>query len=334
MRDNLKYLSSYIPWFFVLFVFYIFITIFLWLADVSVFNALLIPIIFVPIILFFIISITFIEKEKRKIKIYKAFLSNPEKNIEDELERLSNFYEKEIIKELAKTLYQKQKEIEKANSLLSEYEEYVETWIHEIKTPLSLFSLVIDNQSNSLSSDVIFKLDYVKTQIQENISQILFYYRIKSNKKDFLFENIDLQESINIVLENFKPLLLEKNFEIKVGGVCENIYSDNRSFEFILSQVISNAIKYSNKNPRLEILVKKENKHKIITIKDNGCGVKKCDLPFIFEKGFTGYSGNKRKKSTGMGLYLVKKLADDLKIDIEVKTNWLEGFEITFYFND
>ena len=72
----------------------------------------------------------------------------------------------------------------------------------------------------------------------------------------------------------------------------------------------------------------REKGHTTLSIRDNGCGVKACDLPHIFEKGFTGDSGEKRKKSTGMGLYLVKQLADTLKIEITVKSEWMQGFEI------
>lgn len=104
------------------------------------------------------------------------------------------------------------------------------------------------------------------------------------------------------------------------------IYTDYRSFEFIISQIIANAVKYCSENPEIRIFLEKENGRKVLVIKDNGCGVKACDLPHIFEKGFTGDSGDTRKKSTGMGLYLAKQLAEALKIGIEVKSDWMDGF--------
>lgn len=95
--------------------------------------------------------------------------------------------------------------------------------------------------------------------------------------------------------------------------------------------MIANAVKYSTENPELCISMKEENERNVLLIADNGCGVKACDLPHIFEKGFTGDSGDTRKKSTGMGLYLVKQLADDLNINIEVKSDWMKGFEVLLY---
>ena len=246
-----------------------------------------------------------------------------------ELLRLSSASEKESIEKIADTLYQKQAEIGKLNSLLAEYEDYVEKWAHEIKLPLSLLSLLLDNQSDQLPEDTAFKLDYVKKQIQENVSQILFYYRVKSEKNDFLFEYLDLEECIKDLLENFDPLLKEKKFTIKVENIQGICYTDQRSFEFILSQILANSIKYSSDKPELNIYISKDKGRTSLIIRDNGCGVKGCDLPHIFEKGFTGDSGDTRKKSTGMGLYLVKQLADALKIEITVKSEWLQGFEIT-----
>lgn len=243
--------------------------------------------------------------------------------------RLSTVSEKESLEEIANALYQKQAEIGKLNSLLADYEDYVEKWAHEIKLPLSLLSLLLDNQSDQLPEDTAFKLDYVKKQIQENVSQILFYYRVKSEKNDFLFEYLDLEECIQDLLENFDPLLKEKKFTIKVENIQGICYTDQRSFEFILSQILANSIKYSSDKPELNIYISKDKGRTSLIIRDNGCGVKACDFPHIFEKGFTGDSGETRKKSTGMGLYLVKQLADALKIEITVKSEWMQGFEIS-----
>lgn len=195
-NNNMKYLPSYFPWFFVLFVFDLFIAILLWLSDVRVFQALFVLLILTTAILFFVISIVLVAKERKKVDAYRTFISNPDKRTEIELLRLCNVSEKEMVKDVAEALYTKQTEIENVSSLLLEYEEFVETWAHEIKLPLSLLNLVLDNQSDNLPKDIQYKLDYVRNQIQGNVSQILFYYRVKGDKKDFLFENVDLKECI------------------------------------------------------------------------------------------------------------------------------------------
>ena len=329
MKQNLKYLATYLPWLLVLLAFDLFTAILLWLSDVRMFQALIFLYLIATVLLFFILSFLLIRKERKKVATYKAFIDNPKMDMELELLRLSSASEKESIEEIANALYQRQAEIGKLNSLLAEYEDYVEKWAHEIKLPLSLLSLLLDNQSDQLPKNTAFKLDYVKNQIQGNVSQILFYYRVKSEKNDFLFEDVDLQECIQDLLENFDPLLKEKNFTIQLENIQGNYYTDQRSFEFILSQILANSIKYSSDKPELKISMSKDKGRTNLIIRDNGCGVKACDLPHIFEKGFTGDSGDTRKKSTGMGLYLVKQLADALKIDITVKSEWMHGFEIT-----
>ena len=329
MKQNLKYLATYLPWLLVLLVFDLFTAILLWLSDVRMFQALILLYLLATVLLFFILSLLLIRKERKKSAAYKAFIANPKIDTELELLRLSTVSEKESLEEIANALYQKQAEIGKLNSLLADYEDYVEKWAHEIKLPLSLLSLLLDNQSDQLPKDTAFKLDYVKNQIQENVSQILFYYRVKSEKNDFLFEYLDLEECIQELLENFDPLLKEKKFTIKVENIQGICYTDQRSFEFILSQILANSIKYSSDKPELNISISKDKGRTSLIIRDNGCGVKACDFPHIFEKGFTGDSGETRKKSTGMGLYLVKQLADALKIEITVKSEWMQGFEIT-----
>lgn len=329
MKFNLKYLATYLPWLLVLLAFDLFTAVLLWLSDVRMFQALILLYILATVLLFFILSFLLIRKERKKSAAYKAFIANPKVDTELELLHLSSASEKESIEKMADILYQKQAEIGKLNSLLAEYEDYVEKWAHEIKLPLSLLSLLLDNQSDQLPKDTSFKLDYVRNQIQENVSQILFYYRVKSEKNDFLFEDVDLQECIQDLLENFDPLLKEKNFTIQLENIQGICYTDQRSFEFILSQILANALKYSSGKPKLSISISKDKEHTALIIRDNGCGVKACDLPHIFEKGFTGDSGDTRKKSTGMGLYLVKQLADSLKIEITVKSEWMQGFEIT-----
>ena len=329
MKQNLKYLATYLPWLLVLLVFDLFTAILLWLSDVRMFQALILLYLLATVLLFFILSLLLIRKERKKSAAYKAIIANPKIDTELELLRLSTVSEKESLEEIANALYQKQAEIGKLNSLLADYEDYVEKWAHEIKLPLSLLSLLLDNQSDQLPKDTAFKLDYVKNQIQENVSQILFYYRVKSEKNDFLFEDVDLEECIQELLENFDPLLKEKKFTIKVENIQGICYTDQRSFEFILSQILANSLKYSSDKPELKISMSKDKGRTSLIIRDNGCGVKACDFPHIFEKGFTGDSGETRKKSTGMGLYLVKQLADALKIEITVKSEWMQGFEIT-----
>ncbi|MDI9470444.1 MAG: sensor histidine kinase [Bacillota bacterium] len=309
-----------------------FTAVLLWLADIQVFEALFPLLLLSTLFLFIVISCVLIRIEKRKEKALKEFLLNSDRNSGKALLDAYGPGNREIILFLTETFYQKQAEIETAVSHLADYEDYIELWAHEIKLPLSLLTLILDNQGDSLPQDLSFKLDYIRNQIQNHISRILFYHRVKSERKDYFFEELNVESCIDEILKDYAPLIHESGLKITLQDLDYEIYTDRRSFEFIIGQMIANALKYSGDDPCLDISMVSGGDRTILTLKDNGQGVKACDLPYIFAKGFTGDSGDVRKKSSGMGLYLVKQLADDLGIDLEASSEWQSGFSITLSF--
>lgn len=130
-------------------------------------------------------------------------------------------------------------------------------------------------------------------------------------------EEVCLNDCPGEVLEDYAPLLEEKQFLVLNQLQSETVYTDRRGLQFMLGQIISNAVKYSSANPMLTITMIHLENEDVLSFADNGIGVKKYDLPYIFQKGFTGDSTDSRKKATGMGLYLTKKMADDLGLHLE-----------------
>ena len=130
-----------------------------------------------------------------------------------------------------------------------------------------------------------------------------------------------MQSLLKDVIADYEPLLEEKHFVIKNEVKEEQVFTDRRGLQFMLGQIISNVIKYSTDNPMLTISTQHTTREIILSITDNGSGVKSYDLPYIFQKGFTGDSANNRNKATGMGLYLTKKMADDLNLKLDVQSD-------------
>lgn len=215
---------------------------------------------------------------------------------------------------------------------LRDYEEYVEGWAHETKTPLSLLTMILDNRADELSPSLQAKLEYVRSQFQEDITQILYYARLGSSTKDYRFEVVHLQSALEEIMDDYAPLLEEKQFLVENRLQSETVYTDRRGFQFMLGQIISNAIKYSGDDPRLTVSLQQSTAAEILIIADNGIGVKSYDLPYIFQKGFTGDSTHGRKKATGMGLYLTKKMADDLNLQLEAESQWGKGLSVFIIF--
>lgn len=333
MSNKKTFIKAYWPWFMAIMFFYILMALLFWLADIKIFRALSVFLILLAIFTGLCLMLLISRIEGKRTHAMRDFIADPNKETEHKLREVyrTDIEKSKVMDDLICSIYEKEKEREKAKIILSEYEEYVELWAHEIKLPLSLLTLILDNKKEEWSQEEYCKLDYVRKQIQTYISQILFYYRVKKEKQDYFFEDIDCRGSIAAILEDFEPLLQEKKFKTLLEGDNVFIHTDARSFEFIVEQIISNAIKYSGEKPELKISFQKKGEDIQICFKDNGCGVKACDLPHIFHKGFTGDTGPLRKKSTGMGLYLVKQLADKMKIDISTKSVWQEGFEMTLY---
>lgn len=274
--------------------------------------------------------------DAKKYKAFMAFLEEPSQEHESEALRLSSPFERDMLQTASCLFHQNRQKLEDISLRLNEYEEYAETWAHEIKTPLSLMTFLLDNRQDEIPPPLYHKLEYVRNQLQEDIDQMLYYARLRSDHKDYLFEKLLLPVCCSDVLDEYKILLNEKNFQIVTDLPALTVLSDRKGLEFILKQVVSNTIKYARpgeKNPLLSVSgYMDENKtHVHLRIKDNGSGVRPYDLPFIFEKGYTGDTGSQRKRATGMGLYLLRQMADDLKIEVEASSAG-HSFEITLIF--
>ena len=240
------------------------------------------------------------------------------------------------VRRLGETLRDRERLCARATARAEDYEEYVETWAHEIKTPLSLLTLLLDNRREEFPESVGYKLDVIRNRMHEYVEQMLYYARLKSTHKDYLFEQLDIRECVDEVLEDYRILLDEKKFDVTfpaaAGPADEKAYVDRRGLYFILSQIISNAVKYSGEDPTLEISFSRSGYELMLRIRNSGMGVRSCDLPHIFEKGFTGGTGDGRKNATGMGLYLAKGVAGEMNLKLEAASEWGKGFEIRVSF--
>ena len=149
---------------------------------------------------------------------------------------------------------------------------------------------------------------------------MLYYARVKAVNKEYLFEEISLEECCREVLDEYLLYLEEKQILVQLDLKEKTVLSDRKSLCFMLSQLIANSIKYTGyeaeKCPKLKISSGSENNRVCLSVCDNECGVKPHELRYLFEKGFTGQNGRTGKNSTGIGLYLCKRLCDKLGIGL------------------
>ena len=332
IMHNGKRLMQYIPWFCLCLGIDGFAVLLLWIADVKALQAMAATIVLATALMLAAICAVVLFLEQGRANAFWDFLDTPDEYHEKFLQKQLSVSQAEEIHGLALVLREKQDALSALQTRLEEYEEYVETWAHETKMPLSLLALLLDNRREELPEQVGFKLDYIQSRLQESIDQMLFYARIKGMRKDYLFEHISVDSVIQEVLEDYRPLLEEKGFRTVLPETDIPVYTDRRSFRFLLQQVVSNAVKYSAEQPVLHFAVIPGERTCVLSVRDNGTGVKSCDLPFLFEKGFTGDCGENRKKATGMGLYLASEIGKDLKLALEADSQLGEGFEMRIVF--
>lgn len=198
---------------------------------------------------------------------------------------------------------------------INDYREYIELWVHEIKTPIATCKLLIENNESPLTESIGEEV----CKLENYIDQALFYTRSNTLEKDYIIKEMILSSCVNKVLNNNADSLIKKRVKISLGDLEKKVYSDSKWIEFILGQIISNSIKYMNKEHKeLKIYCNENSKYVILNIEDNGAGISEKDISRVFDKGFTGENGRKFGKSTGIGLYLCKKLCKKLGLDINL----------------
>lgn len=209
-------------------------------------------------------------------------------------------------------------------------------WAHEIKKPLSLMTLLLDNRKNEMSPLVHTRMLYVRDHARQDVEQILYFSRLGAVHKDYYFEPLSILRTCREAVEDNVTLLEEAGFSIEFLGNEYQIISDKKGLMFILGQIISNSVKYAEKksSPFLQFSINEASQSEeiILSINDNGMSIPISDLPFVFDKGFTGDTGSYLSRSTGMGLYLVQKMANDLTIKVEIQTNSYGGTTVTLTF--
>ena len=230
---------------------------------------------------------------------------------------------------MKKTSKSMREEINKEKSRLKDYKEYIEQWIHEVKTPISLIKLIQENNRTEKSSEILSQLE----EIDRYVEQALFYARSEDVDKDYLIKEISLQNCVNSVITRNKQGFILDNIDIEIDNIDKEIYSDSKWLEFILNQIIVNSIKYRKKHNSIIKIYTQEIKNGIeLTVYDNGVGIPTDELSRVFNKSFTGNKGRLNYKSTGIGLYLCKKLCDKLGLGIALMSDKGKGTKVSIIF--
>lgn len=232
-----------------------------------------------------------------------------------------NFYDGQVLYESLYTINKSMAEnVHNYRISSREFQEYVEMWIHEVKTPLA--TLAVISRDPKVNKQIKRLDDYVE--------QILYFARAENAERDYLIKPVDLATVVGETASRNREILQANDIDFSVNNLDYQVYTDSKWLEFILNQILNNSIKYQS--TKINISAREMDHEIILTIHDDGLGIKLQDLPRVFEKSFTGDNGRIGKQSTGMGLYIVKTLCDKLghQININSAENKFTEVEIIF----
>ena len=306
------------------------IEIFLMAYNVGMFIKIYIPLIIMGLYITSIV-IEYLKKKEFYNNLLNMLEELEEKYLITEIINTPNFLEGKILKNTLEQIDKSMLEnVNKYKYMTEDYKEYIELWIHEIKIPIAASKMVIENNKNTITKSIDEELDKVENYIE----QTLFYARSNTVEKDYYIKKAILKEIVNESIKKNKSCLIQEKIAINIHDLDLEVNTDNKWIVFILNQIIQNSIKYKKKEESvIEIYAKQGKENVILYIKDNGIGIKKGEITRVFEKGFTGTNGRlSNKKSTGIGLYLCKKLCDKLGIGIELNSVQNEGTEVMLIF--
>ena len=209
-----------------------------------------------------------------------------------------------------------------------EYREYVERWVHEIKAPLTAARLIC----RELDGDTRRKLTAELSQIEAHVERALFYARAENPEQDCLFRQIELEKIAVQAIENHRSLLIQNGIRVEMKHMNCAVYTDEKWAVFILGQLLQNAARYREPEPVITLSAKPLGRQTQLIVHDNGIGIPAHELPRVFERGFTGSNGRIRGGSTGIGLYLCRKLAVFLELELRMDSQEGAGTTVTLTF--
>lgn len=190
--------------------------------------------------------------------------------------------------------------------ILTDMTDYYTMWVHQIKTPIAAMRLLLQSEQNELYTEISEQL----FKIEQYVEMVLGYLRTENMTGDLVIKSCSLDLIIKQAIKKYAKSFIRKRISLEYSGLNMSVLTDEKWLCFVIEQVLSNALKYTNEG-RISIYTESLSPLTLV-IEDTGIGIQPEDLPRVGQKGFTGYNGHEDKKSTGIGLYLCGKILKNL----------------------
>lgn len=227
-----------------------------------------------------------------------------------------------------------QEELYKYRSQMETNTAFTNRWVHQMKTPLSVIQLTLENEKEALPESVLESIQEELDRLRGGLEMALYTSRLERFESDFRVDRVSLRDAVNRTVAAHRKLFIRKGVYpvIEIGEEVQ-VYSDEKWLEFILGQIAVNAVNYSaGKGNKVEFTATRRAKKVVLEIADHGVGIRKEDLRRVFDPYFTGEQGRQYRESTGMGLYLVREVCRRLDHKVELESAWGEGTTVRLIF--
>lgn len=204
-------------------------------------------------------------------------------------------------------------------------EEYFLLWVHQIKTPITVSDLILQKEKNPYTCQLKEQMFYIR----EYTNMAINYMKLKDRQADMDIAEVEIDKLLKTLLRKYSGLFIDKNISLDYQPIDTKIITDSKWATILIEQILANALKYTNSG---KITLSFDRDKNALKVKDTGIGIKSEDINKIFDRGYSGFNGRINEKSSGIGLYLVKKIAILLNIKIEVCSTVNVGSEFIICF--
>ena len=252
-----------------------------------------------------------------EMQVYRQELLYGEREAQSPLERA--LAEKLEAREME--LYQQRSDSERK---LTDLLDYYTLWVHQIKTPIAASQLLVaevaDRQLKQQLEQEIFKID-------SYTNLVLQYLRLESFHDDLVLKQVQIEDLVKEIIRKYALFFIQKGLNVNLHDRDKEIVTEKKGLLVVIEQIISNSLKYT-KEGGLEIYMEGQE----LCIKDTGIGIKNSDVLRVFERGFSGYNGRLTQQSSGLGLYLSKKISEELGHQIRIESEVGKGTTVRIQF--
>ncbi len=266
-------------------------------------------------------------REKKKVLLLHIYERKPQLLLEEPVRELDSEY-MALLQDIYRHYYEKELELQHKQK---DYQDFITSWIHDMKIPISVLKMGLEQDTPLRMEEKESFLEELE-KMEEYLTKILYFIKIDDFHNDYIPVMVPLHRMVKKELKNFSKVFGYKKIKLHLEPLKEEVLTDEKWTSFIIHQILSNAVKYTNVEGEITISSSQNEKGIYLSFTNTGEGIKKADLTRVFNRGFTGYTGHQENQSTGYGLYLSKNLADKLNHQIFVSSHYGTDTTFTIFF--